>query len=103
MDYMDFTGVVISFYEGSADALVHLTYPDKDGEDEYYHPVFRFEEIRKYYSDFDYEEIEDMWVEFYNSFIIAHAVIAQGQGTILLVWDISKDELIHISDGAFAE
>ena len=102
MDYQNYNSVVDLFREGSTEALMSLVYETEDGE-EVYRKIFRTEEIKEVWPDYEPDEIEGVNFDFDYDMVIANVCIAQGQGNILLVWDLDNDELIHLSRCAYAE
>jgi len=95
MNYMDYTGIVIN--KGSSEALASLTYNRVSGEENIYHFIFRYEDIKKFWSDFNASQIENVDIEIDDVYAIADVSISHGKENIILVWCIEDDELIHLS------
>lgn len=61
-----------------------------------------YTELQYFLPGLDVESVEHVNVRVEDDFVVGVVSVAQGQGGLIFVWDPVRDELIHISEGAYA-
>ncbi len=64
--------------------------------------TFDFSRVYPYSADIKDYDIEHIFADLRNNYLIIALTVASGQSGIIAVVDISTDEIVHIQGGAFA-
>lgn len=65
--------------------------------------IIDYESIKKIAPQFNYDDVEGLWLDSFDNIVVGIIFIAQGQGSLIFAWDTEQKKIVHLTNGAYSE